>query len=46
MKSTFDEFITDDSEQKKLFDQEYDIFLLSEQKAEKELSIAMKIIGL
>ena len=46
MKSTFDEFITEDSKQKKLFDQEYDKFLLSEQKAEKELSIATKIKGL
>ena len=37
MKSTFDEFITDDSIQEKLFNQEYNSFLQSEQKAEKEL---------
>lgn len=30
MKSTFDEFITDDPKQKALFDKEYDDFLLSE----------------
>ena len=39
MKSTFDEFITNDPEQKALFDQEYDEFLLSEfiiQKMEEE----------
>ena len=39
MKSTFDEFITNDSKQKALFDQEYDEFLLSEfiiQKMEEE----------
>ena len=39
MKSTFDEFITDDSKQKALFDKEYDDFLLSEfiiQKMEEE----------
>ena len=39
MKSTFDEFITDDPKQKALFDKEYDDFLLSEfiiQKMEEE----------
>ena len=39
MKSTFDEFITDNPKQKKLFDQEYEEFLLSEfiiQKMEEE----------
>lgn len=39
MKSTFDEFITDDPKQKALFDKEYDNFLLSEfiiQKMEEE----------
>ena len=30
MKSTFDQFITDNPEQKKLFDKEYEEFLLSE----------------
>ena len=30
MKTTFDQFITDDPEQKALFDQEYNEFLLSE----------------
>lgn len=39
MKSTFDEFISDDPKQKALFDKEYDDFLLSEfiiQKMEEE----------
>ena len=39
MKSTFDEFITNDPKQKALFDKEYDDFLLSEfiiQKMEEE----------
>lgn len=39
MKSTFDEFISDNPEQKALFDKEYDEFLLSEfiiQKMEEE----------
>ena len=39
MKSTFDEFITNDPKQKALFDQEYEEFLLSEfviQKMEEE----------
>lgn len=39
MKSTFDQFITDNPEQKKLFDKEYEEFLLSEfiiQKMEEE----------
>mgnify|MGYP002857780821 FL=1 len=39
MKSTFDQFITDDPKQKALFDKEYDDFLLSEfiiQKMEEE----------
>lgn len=39
MKSTFDEFITDATKQKALFDKEYDDFLLSEfiiQKMEEE----------
>lgn len=41
MKSTFDEFITDDPKQKALFDKEYDDFLLSEfiiQKWKKKIS--------